>query len=215
MAERMNITDMEPMEVVNDTRVLIGMRKKSDNGLFAMTEEEYQKVDKEEYAVDGIIIRNEEKYCDILVSLSESENIFSEGPDDIPETDKRRKSALPNPTFDDMNGNEHTQWWIEKDSTLASEGHAIHDAIGFGWLPSCGEMQFIRDNIDTVNSLMSLVGGTAVSDSEYWTSAGYSADYMWHLNMATKEFSFWRSKKTSMKVRPVKNASEYVESVKE
>lgn len=215
MADNINATDMEPMGVVDNTRVLIGMRKKSDNGLFAMTEEEYQKVDKRSYSVDGIIIRNEEEYCDMLVSLSESEQIFGEGPEDIPETDKRRKSALPNPTFDDMNGEEHTQWWIKKDKTLAMEGHAIHDAIAFGWLPSCGEIQFIRDNIEGFNSLMSVVGGTAISESEYWTSTGYSADYMWHLNMATKEFGFWRSKKTSMKVRPVKNASEYMESVKE
>lgn len=45
----------------------------------------------------------------------------------------------------------------------------------YGYLGACGEWQTAYDNKTTVNSIMSTIGGTAISRSDYWTSTQYQS----------------------------------------
>ena len=215
MKEEMILTEDITPTVVDNTHVFIGVKRKSDDGLFAMTEEEYQKIDKEEYAVDGIIIRNEEMEADLLYAPYEVDAIFGEGPEDIPETDKRRKNANPNPIFRDLDGEERTAWQLNYHHDTHEAGCAICEAVKFGWLPSGGEMNLLSQYLEDFNAKAELCGAEPVGENMYWLSTQYSEEYMWAMDMAKKTFEFWHSKATTMKVRPVKSASDYIETVKE
>lgn len=207
MAEELNNIVTE-----DKTKVLIGLRKKSDDSKVAVTAEDYPSYDKRSYAVDGIIIRDEENDIDILYSLEEVEAVFGEGAEDIPETDKRRKNYIPC-SFSELNGEVCTERQLENHEDVHEEGCAICEAIKFGWLPSCGEMQLVKDNLEKFNVIATLIGSTLISDSEYWTSTQYSDDYVWSLDMNDGVFKFWRARGNTMKVRPVKSASEYQQTV--
>lgn len=215
MAEELNnIQDMEPE--VSNVKVLIGIHKKSDGTKLAVTGEQYSGYDKRSWVADGIIIRNEDEDIDYLFSLAETEAHFAEqGAEDIPATDKRRKNCIPDPQFTDYMGEQYTQWQIANHPETHEQGCALCEAVKFGWLPSCGEMSLVKDNMEAFNTLTELAGGTQVSEAEYWTSTGYSADYMWFIDLAAKTFGFWKSKTTIMKVRPVKSAAGYQELLTE
>ena len=198
-------------EMTDNTQLYIALKRKSDNFLIAATDEEYGKLEPNDYAVHGIIIRNQEDDIDILFAGYETNAIAGEGPDDIPETDKRRKNANPNPVFNEMDGEENTQW------QLSNYGHhdgcAICEAAKFGWLPSCGELGLIYKYEEKFNELAALAGITPMSDAEYWTSTQYSKDYMW--SVENNSFMFWRSKSLMMKVRPAKSGAGYQATVQE
>lgn len=53
----------------------------------------------------------------------------------------------------------------------------------YGYLGACGEWQTAYDNKSTVDSIMSTIGGTAISSSYYWTSTQYQSNsyYAWGL----------------------------------
>lgn len=203
--------DEEPV-VEDPTKVLIALRRKSDaSEKLAVTKEQYTGYDKRSYAVDGYIIRNEDNDVDLLVSLLQSECIFGDGPEDIPETDKRRKNAPVNPQFYELDGYIRTQWQLNNHHETHESGCAVCEAVKFGWLPSNGEMTWIRDHKEQLNELAEVIGAEPMADAEYWCSTQYSEEYMWHLNMVTGYFGFWRSKQATMKIRPVGTASAYVE----
>ena len=204
---------MDGMDEVTDlTKVLIALRRKSvQTEKLAVTLAQYQEYDKRKYGVDGIIVRNEDSDVDLLCSPKQYDCIFGEGPADIPETDKRRKNAPANPSFYELDGYLCTQWQLNNHHDTHESGCAICDAVKFGWLPSNGEMTWIRDHREQFDEAAEAIGADLIGDGEYWCSTQYSEDYMWHLNTVTGVFGFWRSKAATMKVMPVASASEYVE----
>ena len=50
-----------------------------------------------------------------------------------------------------------------------------------GYLGACGEWQEAYNNKNEINACMSLIGGTNIANSYYWTSSQYSADGAWIL----------------------------------
>ena len=210
MAEEMNIQDMEQQD---GTRVLAGLTAKDGGQKMAVTQEQLQQLDKDMFLVDGIIIRDEDSDTDLLFAPYEVEGVAGVGPEDMPQTDKRRKNALPDPSFQEKDGQEQTEWQRKNHEDVHASGCAICEAVKFGWLPSNGELTPLRDHVEDFNAIAEALGATPVGEDEYWSSTQYSDEYMWSLSMQEKKFRFWRSKTTRMKVRPVKSAAAYIEAV--
>lgn len=202
---------IEPVE--NETKVLIGLSKKSDDSKIAVTAEEYDGIDKSGYVTDGVIIRNDD--VDLLFSPNEVNAIMGEGPADIPETDKRRKGHSSQINGTEYDGEERTAIQLELHPETQDNGCAVCEAIKFGWLPSYGEMTLLYKNKDVFNELAGKTGIIPISDVEYWTSTQFSDDYMWSVDFANNIAEFWRSKSSTMKVRPCKSAVDYQEMVNE
>lgn len=202
---------IEPIE--NETKVLIGLSKKSDSSKVAATAEEYDGIDKSGYATDGVIIRNDD--IDLLFSPNEVDAVMGEGPADIPETDKRRKGQSSQINGTEYDGEERTAIQLELHPEAQDDGCAVCEAIKFGWLPSYGEMTLLYKNKDVFNELAEKTGIAPLSDVEYWTSTQFSDDYMWSVDFANNIAEFWRSKSSTMKVRPCKSAVDYQETVNE
>lgn len=196
-------------EIVDPTKVLIALM--SDNEKLAVTAEQFGGYDMHRYSVCGIIIRNEDCDVDILVCMHESLAAFGNGPVDIPETDRRRRNALPDPVFPELDGEQRTAWQKMFHPETHADGCAICDAEKLGWLPSCGEMSWLGKYQDAINELAELVDIEPLADDLYWTSTQYSEDYMWSYNMDGKRCEFWHSKATRMRVRPVNSAAGYSE----
>jgi len=207
MEEIMN--DFEPME--EGTKILIGLRKKSDNSMLAVPKELYSSYDMRNYYMDGIIIRNEDEEVDLLFSPTEQNAVFGEGLPDIPATDKRRKKAPANPSFTELDGEWCTQWQINNHPDCCTDGYAICEAIKYGWLPSNGEMYWALKNAAAFAEVAQICGADTLSGDAYWCSTQYDRDYMWSYNVIGGRFEFWHSKYTSMTIRPVKSAEDYEE----
>ena len=204
----------EPFEPIDNTKVLIAITKKTGQEHIAVTAEEYGSFDKRKYSTDGIIIRNEDIDVDLLYALYEVEAVMGDGDTDIPETDKRRKNAPSNPSFNELDGEYRTAWQMQNHPDTHESGCAVCEALKFGWLNSCGEATQLRDHRDAFNEACQAVGATPVgAEARYWTSTQYDKEYMWHLDMATGVFGFWVCKATRMMVRPVKSAADYIEPV--
>ena len=211
MAEEI-LNGIEP-EVEDSTKVLIGLRKKSDDSLLAITKEMYGGYDKRSYEVKGIIIRNEDNDVNLLFSKTEQDANFGTGPADIPETDKRRKNAPANPSFNELDGQRKTQWQVDNHPDTHESGCAICEAVKFGWLPSNGEMAQAVERMEKFNEVAEVCGADKLNGSAYWCSTQYNPDYMWCYNMESKAFEFWHSKGTQMKIRPVRSAADFFEVV--
>ena len=211
MADEILNEGYEPVEIEDLTKVLIGIRKKSDGTLLAVTKEQYAGYDKRSYTMDGVIVRNEDEDVDLLFSSFEKLATFGEGPADIPETDKRRKKAPSNPTFSSLDGEWCTQWQLQNHPDTHVMGCAICEAVKYGWLPSNGEMTKAVERADAFNEVAEACGATSLNGSAYWCSTQYDKDYMWCYDMQMKSFVFWKSKATQMMIRPVKSASNYIE----
>jgi hypothetical protein len=76
-------------------------------------------------------------------------------------------------------------------------------------------MTLLYKNKDIFNELAGKTGIAPLSDAEYWTSTQFSDDYMWSVDFANNVAEFWRSKSSTMKVRPCKSAVDYQEMVNE
>lgn len=202
---------IEPIE--NETKVLIGLSKKSDSSKVAATAEEYDSIDKGSYVTDGVIIRNDD--VDLLFSPNEVDAIMGEGPADIPETDKRRKGQPSQINGTEYDGEERTAIQLELHPEAQDDGCAVCEAIKFGWLPSYGEMTLLYKNKDVFDELAGKAEIAPLSDAEYWTSTQFSDDYMWSVDFANNIAEFWRSKSSTMKVRPCKSAVDYQETINE
>lgn len=209
MNEELLIGNFDPIE--NETKVLIGLVNKSDMSKLAVTTEQYNGLDKSMFELDGLIIRNDD--VDLIFSSSEVDAHFSDGIDDIPETDKRRKGYHGAIESDEYDGQERTQTQLDIHTETHESGCAICEAIKFGWLPSLGEISILYKNMEEFNNVAENVGATPLSLTEYWTSTQFSEEYMWSADFANKVSEFWRSKKTLMKVRPCKSAIEYNEII--
>lgn len=215
MAEEI-INGVEPIEVDN-TKLYIAMKKKSDGFLMAATEAEYDQLDKRSYNIKGVIIRNEDEDVDILVAPVETGHFFGEGPADIPETDKRRKHYT-SPTMTALDGQWRTDFLLNEAGVEHSDDCALcycKDYDPLFWLPSGGEMSWINKYKDDVNHLLGIIGGTSLSETNYWTSTQYSKDYAWFANMIDGTYGFWLSKTNVLMVRPVADSSEYEATVTE
>ena len=202
---------IEPIE--NETKVLIGLSKKSDDSKIAVTAEKYDSIDKGSYVTDGVIIRNDD--ADLLFSPNEVDAIMGEGPADIPETDKRRKGQSSQINGTEYDGEERTAIQLELHPETQDDGCAVCEAIKFGWLPSYGEMTLLYKNKDVFNELAGKTEIAPLSDAEYWTSTQFSDDQMWSVDFANNTAECWRSKSSTMKVRPCKSAVDYQEMVNE
>lgn len=199
-------SEVEPVVVEDPTKVLIGITNEAGQKLAVSTENYVDDMG----TVDGIILRNENEELDVLVSPREVDAIMGEGPDDMLETDKRRKEAIGNPSFTALAGEENTAYQLKYHEHSTDEGCAICEAIKFGYLPACAEMKWLMNNADRFNEVAKLIGADELSNNtEYWTSTQYSDDYMWNVDTTDKSYKFWRSKTTIMKVRPFASASEY------
>ena len=200
----------EPVE--NKTKVLIGLSK-SDGSKVAVTVDEYDIIDKSSFVTEGIVVRNDD--VDLLFSPDEVDAVMGEGPADIPETDKRRKGQSSQINGTEYDGEERTAIQLELHPEAYDDGCAVCEAIKFGWLPSYGEMTILYKNKDVFNELAEKTGIAPLSDVEYWTSTQFSDDYMWSVDFANNIAEFWRSKSSTMKVRPCKSAVDYQETVNE
>lgn len=77
----------------------------------------------------------------------------------------------------------------------------------YGYLGACGEWQTAYDNKTTVDSIMSTIGGTAISEDYYWTST-QSQDYSiraWHSSWYDGYVGYFRKidAYTGPQVRPL------------
>ena len=200
----------EPVE--NKTKVLIGLSK-SDGSKVAVTVDEYDIIDKSSFATEGIVVRNDD--VDLLFSPDEVDAVMGEGPADIPETDKRRKGQSSQINGTEYDGEERTAIQLELHPEAHDDGCAVCEAVKFGWLPSYGEMTLLYKNKDVFNELAGKAEITSLSDAKYWTSTQFSDDYMWSVDFANNIAEFWRSKSSTMKVRPCKSAVDYQETINE
>ena len=73
---------------------------------------------------------------------------------------------------------------------------------GMWWLPSLGEMMMIWSNMTKINQVMSLIGGTPLAETYYWTSTEYSQTHAWLLHLSYGYVGSG-SKKYPSRVRPV------------
>lgn len=210
MAEEL-LNGVEPIEIEDKTKLLFGLRKKSDGTLKAVTKEDYSSYDKRSWALDGIVVRNEDEDVNLLCDVVEKTCIYGDGPLDIPETDKRRKNAPSNPSFNELDGQIKTQYQLDNHAETHESGCAICEAVKFGWLPSCGEMGKIVGRKEAFDELAEICGGDKLLASMYYCSTQYNPDYMWCYNMQSQAFEFWHSKTTQMGVRAVKSAADYIE----
>lgn len=214
MANEIINEGIEPIEVDN-TKLYIAMKKKSDGFQMAATEAEYDQLDKRSYNIKGIIIRNEENDVNLLIAPVEESHFFGEGPADIPETDKRRKNYV-SPAMTQMDGQWRTEFLLNEAGVEHSDNCALcycKDYDPLSWLPSGGEMDMVYKYKDDVNRLMTLIGGTSIQSANYWISTQYSKDYAWFANMADGTYGFWLSKTNVLAVRPMADASEYEATV--
>ena len=198
--------------VENKTKVLIGFSK-SDGSKVAVTAKEYDGIDKSGYVTDGVIIRNDD--VDLLFSPDEVDAVMGEGSADIPDTDKRRKGQSSQINGTEYDGEERTAIQLELHPEAKDDGCAVCEAVKFGWLPSYGEMTLLYKNKDVFNEFAGKAEIVPLSDAEYWTSTQFSDDYMWSVDFANNIAEFWRSKGSTMKVRPCKSAVDYQETINE
>lgn len=207
----------EEYEVVDNTKLYIAMKRKSDGFLIAATEAEYDALDKRSYTTKGIIIRNEEEDVNLLVAPVEESHFFGEGPEDIPETDKRRKNYV-SPSMTQMDGEWRTDFLLNEAGEEHSDDCALCYTKAYSpecWLPSGGEMSKAYSYLEELNRLMGVIGGTEIQSGNYWTSTQYSKDYAWFANMEDGTFGFWLSKTNSLNVRPMADGSDYEATVTE
>lgn len=86
-------------------------------------------------------------------------------------------------------------------SCLNSNGKGID--VGAWWLPSLAELALIYANMDKINYALSLVGGTQLSYTNYWSSTEYSNIYAWNINFNIGHFDGVRKISCNYRVRPV------------
>lgn len=196
-------------QATETTKVLIAMLKKRGTGKILVDNiEEYAK----DYKVDGVAIKKSEDEG-IILSLTEALYAFGGSSQDMDENDKRRDISSPSMTT--LDGDERTDFLIGWYGF--TEGACV-EAKKYGWLPSGGEMQLMKDNKEAVNAQLEALGGTQIGNGIYWTSQRYDNDYMWHMNMEDGTFAIWRGMVDQLLVRPVKSIEGYqdlTESVEE
>lgn len=219
MAEE-NINGMEPMEPEDNTRLLVGMKKKSGDDLIAVSQEDYEKIDKRKWATLAVIIRNDDTDLNHLIALNEQSLMFGESAEVIPETDKRRKNYT-NPTMTDLDGAARTAYLLQEHQGEYGDGCALcfcrdYGIGGLQWfVPSGGELSAVRGKREDIDALLTAIGGMPLSDARYWTSTQYNNLHAWDLDMATGEFEFWNAKEQQMLVRPFADGSAFEEKVYE
>lgn len=68
-----------------------------------------------------------------------------------------------------------------RDGTAAGDCAAYTFPNGkTGYLGAAGEWQVARQNKEDLNSALTLIGGTTMKESDYWTSTEYSSKFAWH-----------------------------------
>jgi hypothetical protein len=217
MAEEILTPDVEPIEPVDNTRILVALKKKVDDSLIAVSLEDYEGIDKRKYATLAVLMRNEDTGLNHLIAKTEQILRFGEGTEVIPETDKRRKNYT-NPTMTDLDGADRTAYLLQEHEGEYGDGCALcfcrdYGVGGLEWFtPSGGEMSALRDKREEIDAVLTAIGGTPVSDGTYWTSTQYNNLHAWDLDMATGEFEFWNAKGQPMLVRPMADGSAFEEA---
>lgn len=204
----------------DNTKVLVALEKKADSTKYAVDFDIYKESSlykSNKYEKKGAIIRNEDEDVDFLIAVDETVTYFAiSGKDDIPENDPIRKKSTSKIDFKNYDGKESTEYLKEyhvpklaNDNCALCFCHKYDNNSGY-WLPSTGEYGLMYKYIDDVNEILNTIGGTEISQEEYWTSTQFSLDYAYSFNLENNEYHFWHSKTTLFGVRPIASAEEYI-----
>ncbi|MDD4634979.1 MAG: hypothetical protein PHU62_10505, partial [Bacteroidales bacterium] len=61
----------------------------------------------------------------------------------------------------------------------ASQCAAVWAAGQDGYLPACGELKTVMNNINTVNNTLYTISGTQISNDRFWSSSEYFSEFAW------------------------------------
>ena len=77
-------------------------------------------------------------------------------------------------------------------------------AAGSWWLPSFGELWFIRQHYRAINfALSKITGATQLTNGAHWSSTEYSATLAWYLNFSYGNAGGYTNTTYRLRVRPV------------
>lgn len=89
--------------------------------------------------------------------------------------------------FDGVNNTAKIIAAIGNSNDDSRDGTAAGDCAAYtfpngktGYLGAAGEWQVARQNKEDLNSALTLIGGTTMKESDYWTSTEYSSKFAWH-----------------------------------
>ena len=157
------------------------------------------------YTVDGIYVTD--GINAIIVGLTEQQLPYGIDSEDLKDGDPLYDVASP--SMSNFDGEWRTDFLIG--FLGVGEGTALVEAKKDGWLPSGGEMSLIASKKEKINALLEAVGGTLLSDDDYWTSQKFSNERVWSCMMESGNFTLNNGGVDSLNVRPVKSAADYAE----
>jgi hypothetical protein len=95
-------------------------------------------------------------------------------------------AALADTDFDGVNNTSKIIAAIGNSNDGYRDGTAAGDCAAYtfpngktGYLGAAGEWQVARQNKEDLNSALTLIGGTTMTEGYYWTSTEYSSDDAW------------------------------------
>ena len=105
---------------------------------------------------------------------------------DVPGVLTTADSAVAATDFDGLNNTAKIIAAIGNTNDGYRDGTAAGDCAAYtfpngktGYLGAAGEWQVARQNKEDLNSALTLIGGTTMKESAYWTSTEYSSNYAW------------------------------------
>ena len=197
MAEESNIVQEQ-----SEAKALIALTKnRGKNKILVSSMEGYESG----YTVDGIYVTDGSNA--IIVGLTEQQLPYGIDSEDLQEGDPLYDVASP--SMSNFDGEWRTDFLIG--FLGVGEGTALVEAKKDGWLPSGGEMSLIASKKEEINALLEAVGGTLLSDDDYWTSQKFSNERVWSCMMESGNFTLNNGCVDSLNVRPVKSAADYAE----
>lgn len=214
--ELMN-NDYVPAQEEQTLKVLIAVESSVDDKKYAVDKETYIE-NKADYTVNGIAFIDETKKIYEIMSLDVRELIFSEnGKPTIPDSDESVVDVV-NPTVNEYNGKFLTDLHImfakdgEYDSPNCAIGYCKSYKDGSWWLGNIAEVELIRNNIESVSELISVINSNILAtytEGMYWTSNNWSDYYTWSIDFSDDKMRYWKSRTEAMNVVPFNSAKGY------
>lgn len=106
---------------------------------------------------------------------------------DVPGVLTTTDSSVAATDFDGVNNTSKIIAAIGNTNDGYRDGTAAGDCAAYtfpngktGYLGAAGEWQVARQNKDALNSALTLIGGTTMTESAYWTSTEYSSSNAWY-----------------------------------
>lgn len=103
--------------------------------------------------------------------------------------------ALAATDFDGVNNTSKIIAAIGNSNDGYRDGTAAGDCAAYtfpngktGYLGAAGEWQVARQNKEDLNSALTLIGGTTMKESYYWTSTEYSSGSAWYQSFGSRSF---------------------------